>query len=81
MGEVRTLFFPWSAKALDSVPPEVNRISCGSHPKQSAIALRLSSKSALAQLPAPCKEEGLPTTSMASAMAALAAGCNGVVAA
>jgi hypothetical protein len=64
-----------------SVPPLVKMISLGRAPNTSASCSRDSSTTRRARRPAACREDGFPTWPSSSAIAAIASGRIGVVAA
>ena len=69
-----------SATAFASEPPEVKTTLRGSAPTATATRSRAVSRICRAARPSACTDEGLPTTSMAAAMAARACGRSGAVA-
>ena len=69
------------ARLSDSVPPEVNTTSEGRAPIAFASRSRDSSTTRRAARPAVWREDALPVTAICSAMAAIADGSIGVVAA
>ena len=70
-----------SARLSASVPPEVKTTSDGRAPIARASRSRDSSTTRRADLPDVCSEEALPVTAICSAMAEIADGSIGVVAA
>ena len=63
------------------MPPEQNTTSLGRAPNRSAISSRASSTVRRAARPEACSDDALPVTASCSAIAAIASGTIGVVAA
>ncbi|SKP41431.1 Uncharacterised protein [Mycobacteroides abscessus subsp. abscessus] len=72
---------PLTARLSLSVPPAVKITSDGRAPRAAAIDSRDSSTRRRASRPAPCKEAAFPVCAMVAAIASMASGRIGVVAA
>ena len=72
---------PFTARLSASVPPLVKMTSPGRQPRAAATRSRDASTTLRADRPDACSEDALPTRASSSVMAAMAAGCIGVVAA
>ena len=77
----RAQWMPLSARLSASVPPEVNTTSPGRQFSACAMVSRDSSTTRRALRPEACSELGLPTSRRCCAIASIAAGTIGVVAA
>ncbi len=77
----RAQYRPLIARLSLSVPPPVNRTSDGRASSAAATVSRASSTMRRARRPLACSDDALPTSAIASATAAMASGCIGVVAA
>ena len=77
----RCQYRPLTARLSDSVPPPVKRTSLGRAPRAAASVSRASSTSRRAARPDACSDDGLPVRPRHEAIASIASGTIGVVAA